>query len=66
MSRPDLSAAEKVLQNLRPGKKESAAEAPAPKAPKAEAVPLPKGKLKTGTASHATGFKHTRTSPRGK
>lgn len=65
MSRPDLSAAEQVLHNLNPksGKKD-AGEAERPKSPKAEAVPLPKAKTKS--PAHASGFKHTRTSPRGK
>ncbi|MBI4913173.1 MAG: hypothetical protein HY823_10580 [Acidobacteria bacterium] len=66
MARPDLSAAEQVLQNLKPAKKETAAEAPAPKSHKPEAAPLPKGKLKSGNTAHPSGFKHTRTSPRGK
>lgn len=65
MSRPDLSAAEQVLHNLTPkAARKDAAEPERPKAPKAEATPVPKAKAKS--QSHASGFKHTRTSPRGK
>jgi hypothetical protein len=66
MARPDLSAAELVLQNLTPksGHKEATAEADRPKAPKSEAAPLPKAKAKVPVRT--SNFKHTRTSPRGK
>ena len=66
MARPDLSAAEQVLHNLtaKTPRKEAAAEADRPKAPKAEANPLPKSKSKA--PAQTAGFKHTRTSPRGK
>jgi hypothetical protein len=66
MARPDLSAAEQILHNLNPksGRKEAAVETERPKAPKAEANPLPKSKTKA--PSRASNFKHTRTSPRGK
>lgn len=66
MARPDLSGAEQVLHNLTatPARKEAAAEVDRPKAPKAEANPLPKGKAKA--PARASNFKHTRTSPRGK
>lgn len=66
MARPDLSGAEQVLHNLTvtPARKEAAAEADRPKAPKAEANPLPKSKAKAPARS--SNFKHTRTSPRGK
>jgi hypothetical protein len=66
MTRPDLSAAEQVLHNLnsKSTRKETTAEVDRTKASKAEANPLPKSKTKA--PAHASGFKHTRTSPRGK
>lgn len=66
MSRPDLSAAEQVLHNLtqKAGRKEVSQDAERPRAPKAEAKPLPKAKSKA--PAQPSGFKHTRTSPRGK
>lgn len=66
MARPDLSVAESILHNLTKAPvKGSGDSAVNPKAPKAEAAPAPK--IKTKNPSHAgAGFKHTRTSPRGK